>query len=367
MIVGDDLPTLLSNTVPVAGQPLTFKTQGLGQPRDVTLIPFYQVQHQRYSVYWSLMSATNWQQFANSNAVAEAGTIDQVSIGDPTSEAAHDLVATNSTNGTFNEMNWRDANEALSPTGSFGYTMAVLPGTSNSLACTFWGSDTGGRVFDIIVDGTVIATETLTNDDPGNFFTVDYALPLNLTAGQTNITVLFQAHAGQMAGGLFGLQTVTTANPGEFLGISMSLPSMQNLGAPAPLAGVVDNFQNLANHPINSSPWLVLSSSNTNVITTGPNNTLLAVGTGTATITANYLGYEVSQVITVTLPPLQINVIGTNAIISWPGTGVTLQSVLDLWSGSVWSPLTNSITYANGTNSLAVPITNNARYFRLAP
>ena len=78
MIVAD-IPTLLSNTVPVPGQPLTFQTVGLGRPNDVTLIPFYQLQHQRYSVYWSLMgpSATcvwsgggtpaNWSVGANWN------------------------------------------------------------------------------------------------------------------------------------------------------------------------------------------------------------------------------------------------------------------------------------------------------------
>ena len=49
-----DIPALLSNTVPVPGQPLNFQTEGLGRPNDVTLIPFYQVKHQRYSVYWNL-------------------------------------------------------------------------------------------------------------------------------------------------------------------------------------------------------------------------------------------------------------------------------------------------------------------------
>ena len=74
-----DAPTLLSNTVPMAGQPLTFKTVGLGRPKDVTLIPFYQLQHQRYSVYWNLTapsatcvwsgggSPANWSVGANWN------------------------------------------------------------------------------------------------------------------------------------------------------------------------------------------------------------------------------------------------------------------------------------------------------------
>lgn len=39
---------------PVEDEPLTFRTQGVGRPHDVTLRPFYEVHHQRYSVYWDL-------------------------------------------------------------------------------------------------------------------------------------------------------------------------------------------------------------------------------------------------------------------------------------------------------------------------
>ena len=31
-----------------------FRTRGIGQPSDVSLIPFYRLHHQRYSVYWRL-------------------------------------------------------------------------------------------------------------------------------------------------------------------------------------------------------------------------------------------------------------------------------------------------------------------------
>ena len=43
---------ILAGIEPVAGRPLTFKTKGIGQPRDVELIPFYRLHHQRYTVYW---------------------------------------------------------------------------------------------------------------------------------------------------------------------------------------------------------------------------------------------------------------------------------------------------------------------------
>jgi len=359
-----DVPTLLSNTVPVSGQPLSFQTKGVGQPRDLNLVPFYQVQHQRYSVYWNLLSTTAWQQIAYSNAVAETRLVDQVNIGDPTSETAHQLTMNNSTTGNFNGMNWRDANEDDSTTGWFGYTLAIQPNTAMNLACTYWGSDSNGRVFDVLVNGTIIATQTLTNNNPNQFFTVEYPIPTNLTAGRTNVVVLFQAHAGEIAGGLFGLQTVTTANPGAFLGINATLLPVQTLGSAPQTAVVTDNFQNLTNHSIGSSPWLVMTSSDTNVIVIGPTNQLIAMGPGVATITTSYLGYVISQTITVLPARLDIKLAGTNVVISWPTNSATLQSAFDLGTNT-WAGLTNLIVPANQTNNLTLPMTNRARYFRL--
>ncbi len=37
---------------PVAGKPLTFMTEGVGKPNDVTLIPFYRLFGERYAIYW---------------------------------------------------------------------------------------------------------------------------------------------------------------------------------------------------------------------------------------------------------------------------------------------------------------------------
>lgn len=40
-----------------ARRSLTFRTQGLGKPKDITLIPFYKLNHERYSIYWTLTRA----------------------------------------------------------------------------------------------------------------------------------------------------------------------------------------------------------------------------------------------------------------------------------------------------------------------
>jgi DUF1680 family protein len=44
---------------PVAGQDLTFRTEGVGRPNDVTLVPFYQEYREHYTVYWDVTKETH--------------------------------------------------------------------------------------------------------------------------------------------------------------------------------------------------------------------------------------------------------------------------------------------------------------------
>lgn len=53
-LVGDE-QQVLAGIEPVAGQPLSFRTRGIGSPHDVELVPFAQLHHQRYTVYWRLL------------------------------------------------------------------------------------------------------------------------------------------------------------------------------------------------------------------------------------------------------------------------------------------------------------------------
>jgi hypothetical protein len=39
---------------PVTGEPLTFRTVGVGKPNDATMIPLYAVRNERYAVYWKM-------------------------------------------------------------------------------------------------------------------------------------------------------------------------------------------------------------------------------------------------------------------------------------------------------------------------
>ena len=58
VFVGDQ-KTFLKKIRPT-GEPLVFQTKNLGRPNDVTLVPFYRANHERYSVYWNVVSAADW-------------------------------------------------------------------------------------------------------------------------------------------------------------------------------------------------------------------------------------------------------------------------------------------------------------------
>jgi len=40
---------------PLSGSALTFQTMGIGQPRDVVLVPYFRIAHERYNLYWKLV------------------------------------------------------------------------------------------------------------------------------------------------------------------------------------------------------------------------------------------------------------------------------------------------------------------------
>jgi DUF1680 family protein len=198
---------LLENVAPVSGQPLTFCTHGIGQPQEVTLIPFYRMHRQRYSVYWKLLSDSEWKTQSVELAAAEARRIadearvvDAVNPGESQSETDHQFQAGDSQSGEFNGRTWRHASDW------FSYVLKVLPGESLLLACTYWGSDEGLRAFDVVVGGKIVATQQLSHNRPEEFFEAIYPLPSELMRGKSNVTIKFVAHPGNIAGGVFGIR-----------------------------------------------------------------------------------------------------------------------------------------------------------------
>jgi uncharacterized protein len=197
---------------PVAGEPLTFRTVETGSPRDVTLYPFYRMHGKRYSVYWDLFTQRQWsvrqwdyikrQMWAQQ---LEMRTADFAQPGAMQSERDHNMQGERTQAGEHSGRKWRHATDG----GWVSFDMKVPADRGVELVATYWGGDAGGRTFDILVDGVKVATQTLDNDKPGQFFEVSYPVPEELTLGKQKVTVRFQARPGATAGGLYGLRVLT--------------------------------------------------------------------------------------------------------------------------------------------------------------
>lgn len=208
------VPVLLTETRPLtdwvkpvalAGQ--KFKTVGVGRPHEVELAPFHWLHDRRYTVYLDKFTSAEWAQReaeiraeeARLKALA-ARTVDFFQPGEMQPERDHNVQGEKS--GPVEALG-RKLRHAWDG-GWFSYEMNVDPQKPNELLCTWWGSETGRREFDILVNDTKIATQKLLENKPGQFWDAIYPIPVELTLAQEKVTVKLQAKPGNFAGGLFG-------------------------------------------------------------------------------------------------------------------------------------------------------------------
>lgn len=196
------------------------RTAGDIDPDAITLVPFYQSHGGPQIVYWDVLDEGQWKTFQerfgaeiSRLAALDAKSVDIVLPGEAGSEQQHHVRADRSATGRSPDgllplggllrsgagRGWRHATDG----GWFEYDMKIEQTTPLILVCSYWGSDSGGREFDILVDGRKIAEQKLDNEHPGGFFDQSYTIPRELTAGKDRVTVRFQSHPGRTAGGLF--------------------------------------------------------------------------------------------------------------------------------------------------------------------
>lgn len=208
------IPVLVTNDTHFADwvkQPhndaLVFNTVQTGQPQDVTMIPFYQVQQQYYTVYWDLFTTQAW---AEQQKIYEAErkrkkeieehTVDLLRVGEMQPERDHDFTGDRLLTGEEHNRKWR----ATYPGGYITFTMKTDPGKVNSLLCSYWGMDNRGRIFDIFVNDVKIATEDVNKYKASKFYDIVYTIPAELTKGKDKVTIQFKPAPGNMVGPVYG-------------------------------------------------------------------------------------------------------------------------------------------------------------------
>ncbi|MDL4843028.1 glycoside hydrolase family 127 protein [Aquibacillus rhizosphaerae] len=222
-----DVPVLVTNeqdinqwVKPVADKVLTFETKAVGQPGNVkvTLIPFYELHHQRYSLYWKIMNETEFSTFVDEEKQLQNRrrkiTVDEVTPSEQQPEVDHDIQSHNSNSGYLNVVHkgWRDSRDE----GYFSYKMSVQQDRPMYLLVTYYGSDARlhvdgksyDRDFDILIDDQIIANQQLQANKPGELFDICYEIPTSVTKGKDKVEVKFTSKQGKAAGGVYGLRII---------------------------------------------------------------------------------------------------------------------------------------------------------------
>ena len=201
---------------PVDLSTLTFKMT-LGT-NEITLIPYFDLHHQRYSLYWMLYGKDETIEKDEFTIALEAATVDTVRPNEQQPEVDHNIQKNNSFSDYFSTVSrgWRDARGA---DGYFSYDMKVdNSAEKNYVMALYWGSDVPftadgvsyTRDFEILVDDTVVGEQTLNNNSPNKLIYAYYEIPSELTVGKEQVTVKFKPKgANNAAGGVFEVRTTT--------------------------------------------------------------------------------------------------------------------------------------------------------------
>jgi hypothetical protein len=195
----------------VEGQSNTFETQNVGRPHEIVFKPFYATHNRSYSVYFDMFSEKGWEdhqrdylQKLEIKKQLEAATVDFFQPGEMQPEREHNFKESKTWTGENKNRKFREADRE----GWFSCEMKINKNEPADLVCEYWGGYTGSKTFDILVNDKIIATENISNKNPGEFMNVTYEIPQNMVSGKTKITVKFVPHDGHRAGPVFGVRTV---------------------------------------------------------------------------------------------------------------------------------------------------------------
>jgi DUF1680 family protein len=190
-----------------------YRSVGAGRPADLEFSPFFALRDRRTAVYFRSFDEAGWKveqaAFAADQArlkALAARSVDVMHLGEMQPERDHRLTAKNSYAVTYRGRHGRDARTF----GFFEFEAKVRPGPL-LLQATYWGEERN-KLFDILVDGEKIATQSLDGEHPGVFFDVDYPVPERLTRGKRQIMVRFQpSNDTTRCGPVFGVRLLAAA------------------------------------------------------------------------------------------------------------------------------------------------------------
>ena len=191
----------------------------------------------RYMMYWMVLtdpSILERLKKEQEEALAlDEKTVDKVAPGEQQPEVDHQMKTENTTSGTANGEFYRDAGKCNAGDGGMiSYVLETNSEDSLSLMVRYWGNEGCSRTFDIMIDGEKLATESIEGKwNKKEFVNEVYAIPDAMVKGKKEIRVTFQAGAGNMVGGLYGVRLLRNKPKPEPTAIAAKLATRPDLKA----------------------------------------------------------------------------------------------------------------------------------------
>ncbi len=208
-----------------------FKAKDTYLDDEITFVPYYSIYDCRYGLYMNLAALDSPEMIEKilsdkkmlRNEEAASASLMQID-GNNYEATYHIQKSENSTVGTYNGRNYRDAQKH----GWFSYTMPISEGAENYLNTVYTAAD-NQRSFEILINEEHFAIETISSDKAASsdgFYTQTRAIPTKYTEGECVqyreirgaltpcVTVKFKS-TGELVGGVYGISITQdfNANP----------------------------------------------------------------------------------------------------------------------------------------------------------
>ncbi len=209
MVALDRVPVLLATAAELPKyvqpdpdrEPLHFRLVGVVEPalpQGLPLVPFFRLHDSRYQMYWELTTKEGLLAKRERRAATErlklareAATLDSVAVGERQPEVEHGFVGEDTESGEFQGRRWRHGRR-------FQYTLDLHGASAAELAVTYSGWDRD-RNFNVFANDTLLATERLKGEKPGEFFEQLYPLPAGVISAAANGRVTIRFFGGRRA------------------------------------------------------------------------------------------------------------------------------------------------------------------------
>ena len=199
---------------PVAGRPGVFSATGIARtistrtPVNVEFSPFFSMHRRTYGAYWDVLTPAELDTKSKELAAEkerlralEAVTIVSVAIGDRESEKKF------SQQGVETSVIRTEGRSGRRAAQWFSYELPINPQQEVALVATYNSDQRRARAFDVLVNGTRVASESQPQSSESRFYEKEYPVNRDLLR-DGKATVRFEAANGLEVTPVFGLRLI---------------------------------------------------------------------------------------------------------------------------------------------------------------